>query len=76
MMAENHDLPAGSQQGPIVSACKDRQTREVQAMEGPCPLCGKIQELFSDELLQKEQLRCRDCRELFSVDAFRLNPPK
>lgn len=67
---EDQDF-GGDKPGTIISACEDRQTREVRAVEGPCPLCGKIQEYFSDELRTKEQLRCYDCRELFSTDEFK-----
>jgi hypothetical protein len=70
-MSESHELPAGATRGPIVSACEDRQTRETHPVEGPCPLCGKIQEYFSDELVQKERLRCRDCRGEFDPASFK-----
>lgn len=69
-MPEGNDLPAGATRGPIVSGCEDRQTRDNRPLEGPCPLCGKIQEYFSDELIQKERLRCRDCRGEFDVKSF------
>jgi hypothetical protein len=35
---------------PLVSACQDRQTREPRPVEGPCPLCGAIQEYWNDEI--------------------------
>ena len=56
--------------GTIISACEEQQTREVKAVEGPCPLCGKIQEYFSDELRTKERLRCYDCKQTFDTELF------
>ncbi len=68
-MNNEQDL-GGAARGPIVSACEDRQTREVVSVEGPCPLCGKTQEYFSDELRTKEKLRCADCKQYFDVSLF------
>lgn len=70
-MASEEGIPGSGISGPIVSACADRQTREVKIIEGPCPLCGVLQEYFSDELAEKEQLRCHDCREHFDTALFR-----
>ncbi len=70
-MNHEHDLGGDDRTGTIISACEDRQTREVRAVEGPCPLCGRIQEYFSDELRTKEQLRCYDCKERFDVALFK-----
>jgi len=69
-MHDNQELGDG-RPGGIISACEEQQTREVRAVEAPCPLCGKIQEYFSDELRTKERLRCYDCRETFDVGTFR-----
>ncbi|MDR1871736.1 MAG: hypothetical protein LBS60_07440 [Deltaproteobacteria bacterium] len=70
-MPEDYDLPAGATEGPIVSACADRQTREVRIVEGPCPLCGQTQEYFTDELRDKEQVRCHSCKEYFNPALFK-----
>ena len=70
-MANEEGIPGSGIQGPIVSACADRQTREVRTVEGPCPLCGAVQEYFSDEVLSKDQLRCLDCRGVFEAEPFR-----
>ncbi|MDR0622739.1 MAG: hypothetical protein LBJ61_12845 [Deltaproteobacteria bacterium] len=72
-MANEEGIPGSGIQGPIVSACADRQTREIKIVEGPCPLCGGLQEYFSDELLTKNELRCRDCGGLFEVEPHRKN---
>ncbi len=69
-MSNEHDYD-GAGRGPIVSACEDRQTREVQSVEGPCPLCGQIQEYFSDELRLKDKLRCASCKEYFDTETFK-----
>ena len=57
--------------GPIVAGCHDSQSRGVKPIEAPCPLCGEIQEFFSDELRTKEQVRCYDCKELFDTAVYR-----
>ena len=61
----------GDKPGTIISACEEQQTREVRAVEAPCPLCGEIQEYFTDELRTKDQLRCYSCKELFDTELFR-----
>jgi len=70
-MSEEHDLGGDAKSGTLISACEEKQTREVRAVEAPCPLCGKTQEYFSDELRTKEQLRCYDCKELFDTALFK-----
>lgn len=70
-MREDQDFGGDAQQGTIISACEEQQTREVKPIEAPCPLCGEIQEYFTDELRTKEKLRCYDCKELFDVELFK-----
>ncbi|UQZ90322.1 hypothetical protein C4J81_14360 [Deltaproteobacteria bacterium Smac51] len=70
-MSNEQDFVEDGKPGTIISACEDRQTREVKAIEGPCPLCGEIQEYFTDELRTKERLRCYDCKETFDVALFK-----
>lgn len=70
-MRDDQDFGGDAKQSAIISACEEQQTREVKAVEAPCPLCGEIQEYFSDELRTKEQLRCYDCRELFDTTLFK-----
>lgn len=70
-MSEHQDL-GNAKSGSIISACEEQQSREVRAVEGPCPLCGQMQEYFTDELRTKEQLRCYSCKELFPVDMFKI----
>ncbi|MDR1109765.1 MAG: hypothetical protein LBP92_03470 [Deltaproteobacteria bacterium] len=53
------------------SACEDNHSRDVRALEGPCPLCGATLEFFSDELLTRDSLRCASCRGRFEADLFR-----
>ncbi|MDR1677379.1 MAG: hypothetical protein LBS44_03205 [Deltaproteobacteria bacterium] len=57
------------------SACEDNHSRAVHPVEGPCPLCGSIQEYFSDELRTQETLRCSSCKERFSTDLFKKGLP-
>jgi hypothetical protein len=68
-MSEFQDF-GGDRPGGLISACEEQQSREVRPVEGPCPLCGKIQEYFSDELRTKDQLRCYDCKEVFATQLF------
>ncbi len=70
-MNPDQDFTSDSRSGGLISACEEKQSREVRALEGPCPLCGKIQEYFSDELRTKEQLRCYDCKEMFDIQLFK-----
>lgn len=70
-MREDQDLGGDAKQGTIISACEEQQTREIKAVEAPCPLCGEIKEYFSDELRTKEHLRCYDCKEVFEVALFK-----
>lgn len=70
-MRDDQDFGGDAQSGTLISACEERQTREVRAVESPCPLCGKIQEYFTDELRTKEQLRCYDCKALFDTELFK-----
>ncbi len=70
-MRDDQDFGGDVKQGTLISACEERQTREVKAVEAPCPLCGKIQEYFTDELRTKEQLRCGDCQQLFDAELFK-----
>lgn len=69
-MRDDQDL-GDAKQGTLISACEEQQTREVKAVEAPCPLCGEIQEYFSDELRTKEQLRCYHCKQLFDTELFK-----
>lgn len=52
-------------------SCHDQQSREIYPVEAPCPLCGKMQEYFNDELRTKELLRCFSCKKIFEADLFR-----
>ena len=70
-MRDDQDFGGDAKPGAIISACEEQQTREIKAYEAPCPLCGEIQEFFSDELRTKEQLRCHDCREFFDAALFK-----
>lgn len=70
MMKDDQDFGGDAKQGTIISACEEQQTREVRAVEAPCPLCGRIQEYFTDELRTKEKLRCYDCKEMFDTELF------
>lgn len=70
-MKEEQKFDVESISGPIVSACTDKQSREVHAFEVPCPFCGKLQEYFTDELRTKERLRCYDCKEYIDVEIIR-----
>lgn len=70
-MREDQDFGGDAKQGTIISACEEQQTREVRAVEAPCPLCGEIQEYFTDELRTKERLRCYDCKETFDAEVFK-----
>ena len=70
-MKEDKNFGGDAKQGTIISACEEQQSREVKPIEAPCPLCGKIQEYFNDELRTKETLRCYDCKEIFDVKLFK-----
>lgn len=51
--------------------CEDQHSREIYTVEAPCPLCGEMQEYFSDELRTKEVLRCFSCKARFETQLFR-----
>lgn len=72
-MREDQDFGGDAKHGALTSACEEMQTRAVHPIEAPCPLCGEIQEYFSDELRTKEQLRCYDCKEIFDTALFKKN---
>lgn len=55
----------------MTSGCEDQKTREIAPIEGPCPHCGATQEFFTDELREKEEVRCRHCKKMIDVAAFR-----
>lgn len=68
-MRTDHDL-GGDVQQISTTSCEEYKTREIAAVEAPCPLCGEIQEYFNDELRTKEQLRCYDCKQTFDAQLF------
>lgn len=70
-MKDDQGFDVESISGTIVSHCTDKQSREVHAVETPCPFCGKLQEYFTDELRTKEKVRCYDCREFIDVETIR-----
>lgn len=72
-MRDDQDLGGDAKHGTMISACEEMQTRAVRAVEAPCPLCGEIQEYFTDELRTKEQLRCYDCKGRFETELFKKN---
>lgn len=70
-MREDQDFGGDAKPGTIISACEEQQTREVKAVEAPCPLCGEVQEFFTDELRTKDKLKCYDCKEYFDTETFK-----